>query len=66
MLPQRGLDHVVVLPLLLLPLELQVDHLLLVDGGLLVVGDLVLVVLVHGPRASDLSSGKVACRTQEP
>ena len=48
-----------------LPLELQGGHLLLVDGDLLVVEPL---VVLHGVRAGagQLSSGSVACSTQEP
>ena len=55
------LGSVVALPLHILPLDLEVGHPLLVDGGLLLVGDL---VLVHGARVGTQSSGWTAWRTQ--
>ena len=48
------LGSVVALPLHILPLDLEVGHPLLVDGGLLLVGG---PGPVHGARAAGLSSG---------
>ena len=48
------LGSVVALPLHILPLDLEVGHPLLVDGGLLQVG---VLGLVHGARAAEHSSG---------
>ena len=61
-----GLVHVVPCSLFLSPLELQGGHLLLVDGGLLLV-KLLGLDLVHGGRGADFGSGgSTACRTQLP
>ena len=56
------LGNVVALPLYFPSrLALEVGHPLLVDGGLLLVGDL---VPLHGAGAGEQSSGKTAWRTQ--